>query len=163
MKRRLITLALAASMVLTMSCSVVSGLLGGGASGTVNDLWSDVPPFAGATKANLQLPVAAQLAINAVMQGKFNFIAYISKSAPGDFSAFYTKERMQAQGWGTDSPGCQGVSSNNATTGALCVFNKKVGTKSSVLVIFVSREDATKDTNIFYARAEDDRTPTPVK
>lgn len=161
MNRKLMTAALAAAMVFTMACSFVSGLIGGGAAGTVNDLWPDVPPFAGATKANLQLPLPAQIGLNAVLQGKFNFIAYTSKAQPADIANFYSKQKMQSGGWGSDSPGCSLSTSDGANNGAVCVFTKQQGSKNIALAIFVAKEDATKDSQIFYARVEDDGTPTP--
>ena len=53
----------------------------------------------GMTKANLQLPLAAQIGLNAALQGKFNFIAFTTKKLPADVQAFYTKDRMRAAGW----------------------------------------------------------------
>ncbi len=162
MNRKLMTLALSVAMLMTMACSAISGLISGGGAGTVSDLWPDVPPFAGAAKANLELPLAAQIGLNAVLQGKFNFIAFTTKSQPADVSAFYTKQRMQVAGWAADSPGCNNSTSNGATNGAICIFTRKQAGKDIAVAIFVAKEDATKDTQIFYARVEGDgKTPTP--
>ncbi len=53
MKRKSLAVLLSVTMLLTMACGIVNTLTGGG-SGTTANLWSDVPPFEGATKANLE-------------------------------------------------------------------------------------------------------------
>jgi hypothetical protein len=68
---------------IVVSCRMVESLTGGEKAGTVNSLWSDVPPFAGATKADLQIPLGARLALRVAMQGKINFIAFKTTSSAG--------------------------------------------------------------------------------
>ena len=46
-----------------VSCRMVETLTGNSSAGTVSNLWPDVPPFAGATKAALEIPLGARLAI----------------------------------------------------------------------------------------------------
>ena len=152
MNKKVMTLALAFAMMLTMACSAISGLIGGGTSGTVSDLWPDVPPMDGMTKANLQLPLAAQIGLNAALQGKFNFIAFTTKKLPADVQAFYTKDRMRAAGWAADSPGCSMSTSNGTTNGGICNFTKVQANKTIALAVFMSKEDATKDAQLFFTR-----------
>ena len=73
--RTTIAVLLAATMVFTMSCGIVNTLMNT-SSGTAADLWSDVPAFPGASKAKLDLPLAAKLMVQAAFQGKLEFIAY---------------------------------------------------------------------------------------
>jgi len=51
-----------------VSCRMVESLTGGEKAGTVNSLWPDVPPFAGATKADLAIPLGVRLVLRAAMQ-----------------------------------------------------------------------------------------------
>ena len=69
-------LALILLIAVALSCRFAESLAGDPKAGTVSTLWSDVPPLAGATKADLEIPLGARLAIRAVMQGKINFIAF---------------------------------------------------------------------------------------
>ena len=162
MNKKVVTFALALAMMMTMACGAISNLIGGGTAGTVNDLWADVPPMDGRTKANLQLPLAAQIGLNAALQGKFNFIAFTTKKLPTDAQAFYTKDRMRAAGWAADSPGCSLSTSQGVTNGGICIFTKTQGNKNIALAVFMAKEDATKDLQLFFARVEDDvKTPTP--
>ena len=162
MNRKVVTFALALAMMMTMACGALTSLIGGGTAGMVNDLWADVPPMDGMTKANLQLPLAAQIGLNAALQGKFNFIAFTTKKLPNDVQAFYTKDRMRAAGWAGDSPGCSLSTSNGVANGGICIFSKTQAGKNIALAVFMAKEDPTKDLQIFFARVEDDaRTPTP--
>jgi hypothetical protein len=162
MNRKVVTFALALAMMMTMACGALTSLIGSGTAGTVNDLWADVPPMDGMTKANLQLPLAAQIGLNAALQGKFNFIAFTTKKLPNDVQAFYTKDRMRAAGWAGDSPGCSLSTSNGVANGGICIFSKTQAGKNIALAVFMAKEDPTKDLQIFFARVEDDaRTPTP--
>ena len=162
MNRKVVTFALALAMMMTMACGALTSLIGSGTAGTVNDLWADVPAMEGMTKANLQLPLAAQIGLNAALQGKFNFIAFTTKKLPNDVQAFYTKDRMRAAGWAGDSPGCSLSTSNGVANGGICIFSKTQAGKNIALAVFMAKEDPTKDLQIFFARVEDDaRTPTP--
>ena len=63
-------LALVLMFGVVVSCRMVESLTGGEKAGTVSSLWPDVPPFAGATKADLAIPLGARLMLRAAMQGK---------------------------------------------------------------------------------------------
>ena len=69
-------LALALILGVALSCKLGERLAGDKNAGTVSTLWADVPPFAGATKADLEIPLGARLFIRGVMQGKVNFISF---------------------------------------------------------------------------------------
>ena len=151
-----------AIMSLSMtSCGAVDSLLGGSTAGTVTDLWSDVPPLDGATKANLQLPAASRLIIQAVFQGKLEFISYTATRTPQDVQSFYTKERMQASGWNSDAGGCVDASSTGVANAAFCFFGKKEGSKDIGLAIVITQNEQKTQTQIFYARIDVSTTPTP--
>ncbi len=165
MKRKTIAVLLSVAMILTLACSALN-VLTGGSSGTVTSLWSDVPPFEGATKANLDLPLAAKLAVQAAFQGKLEFIAYTTSKTAQDVQNFYTADRMKATGWtSNDSAGCTGGTTDSSSTtqgaGAFCFFGKQDSGKDIGLAIIVAQDDKTKQTQIFYVRIDVTPTPTP--
>jgi hypothetical protein len=161
MKRNTLAVLLSIAMLLTMACGVVNTLTGGG-SGTTTSLWSDVPPFEGATKANLDLPLAAKLAVQAAFQGKLEFIAFTTTKGTQDVVNFYTADRMKSSGWTTESAGCtSGSTSTDSNQGAFCFYGKKEDAKETGLVIVVAQDDKTKQTQIFYVRIDVTPTPTP--
>ncbi len=165
MKRKTIAIMLSVAMVLTLGCGALN-VLTGGTSGTVGSLWPDVPPFTGATKANLDLPLAAKLAVQAMFQGKLEFIAYTTNKTSQDVQAFYTADRMKASGWDTsETGGCTGSSTDSSSqvqgAGAFCFFGKQAAGKDIGLAIIVAQDDKTKQTQIFYVRIDVTPTPTP--
>lgn len=162
MTRYTVALSLTVMMFMTMACGVVNSLIGGNA-GTTSSLWPDVPAFGGATKANLDLPLAAKLVVQAAFQGKLEFIAFTTTKTPQDVQAFYTADRMKATGWTTDSGGCTASSPSSGTTagGAFCFFGKKDGGKEYGLAIIAAQDDKSKQTQIFYVRIDITSTPTP--
>src|ERR1700674_4479098 len=81
-----------------VSCRMVESLTGGEKAGTVSSLWPDVPPFAGAAKADLQIPLGPRLILRAATQGKMNFIAFTTTKTAQDVKDFYTADRMKAAG-----------------------------------------------------------------
>lgn len=155
MKNKLVCL-IAASLILLGGCS----FLGGSNAGTVDALWADVPKMDGLTNAKLDLPLAARLGIQAVFQGRFDFIAFTTTKTPKDAQAFYTKERMATTGWKSDAGGCLGdtsggsVGASAASQGAVCFFNKKEGAKDLGLAIFINVDDKTKQTQLFFVRVD---------
>src|ERR1043165_2549741 len=88
-------LALILVTAVGLSCRLAKNLTGDPSAGTVSSLWPDVPPLAGATKTDLEIPLGARLAIRAFMQGKINFIAFTTDQRATDVQAFYTNERMK--------------------------------------------------------------------
>jgi hypothetical protein len=147
-----------------VSCRMVETLTGNGSAGTVSSLWSDVPPFEGAKKADLEIPLGARLAIRAAMQGKVNFIAFTSNKNAQDVQNFYTNERMKGAGWTPNEKGCISDAENEKSQGAICLFTRKDGDKQEGLAIIVAQDEKTKETHIFYARADlTQPSPTPSR
>ena len=164
MKKASIAFALCVAMFLTAACGIINTLTCGGGPGTVSTLWADVPAFTGASKANLDLPLPAKLAVQGVFQGKLDFISYTTGSPMQDVQNFYSAERMQATGWNAESGGCTGnASANPLPQGAFCFFGKKEEGKDIGLAIVITQDDKTRQTQIFYVRIDVTTTPTPGK
>lgn len=161
MKRKTLAVLLSVTMLFTMSCGIIDSLLGGGGAGTVASLWPDVPPLDGAAKADLQLPAAAKIFIQAAFQGKLEFIAYATAKSPQDVQTFYSNERMQSAGWNAEAGGCANTGATGAVNAAFCLFGKKESGRDIGLVIAVTQDEKTKQTQIFYVRIDITSTPTP--
>ncbi len=155
MKHRFMVLGLlVGALIFTSACGMVSSLLGGKSSGTVNDLWSDVPRMDGMTKTDMEMPLAARLALQAVLQGRMNFIAYTTDATPQAVLDFYSNERMTGQGWLSEGgTGCFG-DAESAAKGTICVFNKTTDGKNEVLGIVAAKDEETSKTAIFFARVD---------
>ncbi len=162
MKRGLVLLVLVAVALAAAGCGEVSNLAGG-KSGTVANLWPDVPAFEGATKTDISLPLPLRLAIQGIVKAsaqsndaqldKFDFVAYTTPKAPEDVTAFYTQELMAAQGWNeTDQPGCTGGTATGGLAGGICVFGQQNGDKGSALFIITANDVKAQKTQIYYVR-----------
>ncbi len=106
MARNRILVVLAALMLASLACGLANGLIGNTASsGTVTDLWPDVPRMDGLTKTDLQIPLGVNLGIQAYLkaasenQASIDYIAFVSNKNPTAVSAYYTADRMAAAGW----------------------------------------------------------------
>ena len=146
------------------SCRMIDTLTGSGKAGTVNSLWPDVPPIAGATKADLALPLGARLAIRTAMQGKVSFIAFSTEQTPQEIQDFYTRERMKSAGWTAAEKGCISDTEDKESQGAVCLFDRQSGSKKEGLAIVLAQDEKSKQTDIFYARidlTESETTPSP--
>ena len=155
-------LALILVLAVAMACRFVETFTGDPKAGTVSSLWPDVPPLAGATKADLEIPLGARLAIRAMMQGKINFIAFTTDQSAQDVKAFYSNERMKAAGWTPSDKGCIGDTEDKDNHGAVCLFKRKDGNREEGLAIILAQDEKTKKTEIFYARIElPEPTPSP--
>jgi hypothetical protein len=147
-----------------VSCRMVETLTGNSSAGTVSRLWPDVPPFAGATRADLEIPLGARLAIRTVMQGKINFIAFTTDKSAQDVQNFYLDDRMRAAGWTANKNGCIGDTDDKQSQGAVCLFTHKDGDKQEGLAIVVAQDEKSKQTEIFYARIDlTQPTPSPSR
>src|SRR5262245_54912369 len=91
-----------------VSCKLSERLMGDKNAGTVSALWPDVPPFAGATKTDMDIPLGARLLIRTMSRGKLNFISFRTDKTAQDVKDFYSKERMKTAGWTADEKGCTG-------------------------------------------------------
>lgn len=156
--------ALLLLLSVVVSCRMVESLSGGEKGGTVSTLWPDVPPFEGATKADLQIPLGPRLLLRAAMRGKINFIAFTTSKTAQDVKDFYTADRMKATGWTPHEQGCIGDTEDQKDQGAVCLFRRKDGDKQEALAIIVAESEKTKQTDIFYARIDmTEPTPSPTK
>ncbi len=172
MKGKILLCALAMLMLSSLACGLANGLLANaGGAGTVSDLWPDVPRMGGLTKTTLQLPMAANLLIQAYFkaaatqnQGALNYIGFVATGTPGDVTSFYTTERMQAAGWnGKSAPGCVNDTSTATPAGGLCIFTKESGSGVGAMLAVVTVVDATtKQTQVFFARIDVKNLPTPT-
>ena len=133
---------------------MVESLTGGEKAGTVSNLWPDVPAFPGATKADLAIPLGMRLILRAAMQGKINFIAFTTSKSAQEVKDFYTPALMTSSGWKVNEKGCLGDTEDEKSQGAVCVFERRDGTKKEGLAIIVAEDKKTKLTNIFYARID---------
>ena len=148
-------LALTLILGAALSCKLGERLAGDKSAGTVSTLWSDVPPFAGATKSDMEIPLGARLMIRAMMQGKINFITYRTDKTAEDVKSFYTNDRMKAAGWNANQKtACVGDTEDSKNHGAICLFSRKDGGKDEGLAIVVAQDEKLPETNIFYARVD---------
>ncbi|MGQ9785727.1 MAG: hypothetical protein ACUVSJ_04640 [Anaerolineae bacterium] len=166
MKARNVMVLSLVLLVLATACNLTSFIPGGGSAGTVSTLWSDVPPFEGATRENIDLPLPARIALQAMLRGQLEFIVYTTPQPVQAVKDFYTKDRMAAAGWSSEaSAGCEITSSegSQAQTPAqdMCFFSKQEGNREIGLVILLIRDDNTAKTQIFYARVNLEATPEP--
>ena len=143
-----------------LSCRMAESLTGGAKAGTVSNLWADVPAFAGAQKADLEIPLGARLAMRAMMQGKVNFIAFTTDKSAEEVKTFYSNDLMKAAGWTPNQNGCIADTQDEKSQGAICLYGRKDGGKDEGLAIIVAENEKTKQTEIFYARIDMTR-PSP--
>src|ERR1700741_340291 len=134
-------LALTLILGVALSCKLGERLAGDKKAGTVSTLWADVPPFQGATKSDLEIPLGARLFIRGMMQGKVNFISFKTDRPAQEVKDFYSKERMKAAGWNTDEKGCVGDTDDSQNHGAVCFFKRKDGDKEEGLAIVVAQDE----------------------
>jgi hypothetical protein len=127
---------------------MVDTLTGNSKAGTVDALWPDVPPIAGATKTDLALPLWARLAIRAAMQGKVSFIAFTTAKSAQEVQDFYTKERMKSAGWVANDRGCISDTEEKKSEGAVCILNRQDGKKKEGLEMGLAQDErASKQTS----------------
>jgi hypothetical protein len=146
------------------ACRMIDTLSGNGKAGTVEALWPDVPPIAGATKTDLALPLGARMAIRAAMQGKVSFISFTTAKSAQDVQDFYTKERMTKAGWVANDRGCVSDTEDPKSQGAICLYSRQDGKKKEGLAIVLAQDEKSKQTDIFYARIDltvSDASPSP--
>lgn len=147
-------LALALVLGAGISCKLAERLGGDKNAGTVSALWADVPPFEGATKADLEIPLGARLMIRALSQGTVSFISFRTPKTAQEVKDFYTNERMKTAGWEPHDKGCIGDTEDSTNHGGVCMFVKKASGKEELLAIIIAQDEKLPDTNIFYARVD---------
>ena len=147
-------LALALILGVAISCKLSERLAGDKNAGTVSELWPDVPPFQGATKADLEIPLGVRLLLRGMSQGKVNFISFRTDKPAQEVKDFYSVARMKAAGWIANDKGCTGDTDDTNNHGAICLFSRKDGGKEEGLAIVVAQDEKLPETNIFYARID---------
>jgi hypothetical protein len=161
-KRRFVPVILI-FLLFCLSCRMVETLSGNESAGTVENLWSDVPAFEGASKTDLAMPLGARLLIRTMMQGKVNFIAFTTNRSAQEVQNFYNDARMHQSGWETSEAGCTGDTQDGESRGVICFFKRADGGKEEGLAIIVAQDQKTGKTDIFYARfdlSEQGKTPS---
>jgi hypothetical protein len=158
MKASASLLALALIVGVAISCRLSERLAGDKNAGTVSELWPDVPPFQGATKADLEIPLGVRLLIRGMSQGKVNFISFRTDKFAQEVKDFYSNDRMKAVGWIANDKGCTGDTEDTKNHGALCLFSRKDSGKEEGLAIFVAQDEKLPETHIFYARIDTTQT-----
>jgi hypothetical protein len=154
MKASASLLALILIFGVAISCKLSEKLAGDKNAGTVSELWADVPPFQGATKAEIEIPLGMRLLIRGMTQGKVNFISFRTDKPAQEVKDFYSVDRMKAAGWIANDKGCTGDTEDTKNHGAICLFSKKNNGKDEALAIIVAQDEKQPDTNIFYARVD---------
>ena len=154
MKASASLLALILIFGVAISCKLSERLAGDKNAGTVSELWPDVPPFQGATKADIEIPLGMRLLIRGMTQGKVNFISFRTDKPAQEVKDFYSVDRMKAVGWIANDKGCTGDTEDTTNHGAVCLFSKKNNGKDEALAIIVAQDEKLPDTNIFYARVD---------
>jgi hypothetical protein len=154
MKASASLLALALIFGAAISCKLSERLAGDKNAGTVSELWPDVPPFQGATKAEIEIPLGVRLLIRGIMQGKVNFISFRTAKPAQEIKDFYSVDRMKAAGWVANDKGCTGDTEDSQNHGAVCLFSKKNNGKQEALAIIVAQDEKLPESNIFYARID---------
>jgi len=147
-------LALALIFGVAISCRLSERLAGDKNAGTVSQLWPDVPPLEGATKADLEIPLGVRLMIRTMAQGKVNFISFRTSKTAQEVKDFYSNDRMKAAGWLANDKGCTGDTEDTKNHGAMCLFSRKDQGKEEALAIIVAQDEKLPETNIFYARID---------
>ena len=147
-------LALALIFGVAVSCRLSERLAGDKNAGTVSQLWPDVPPLEGATKADLEIPLGVRLMIRTMAQGKVNFISFRTSKTAQEVKDFYSNDRMKAAGWTANDKGCTGDMEDKKNHGAMCMFSRRDGGKEEALAIIIAQDEKLPDTNIVYARID---------
>ena len=147
-------LALVLVLGVAISCKLAERLGGDKNAGTVSELWPDVPPFQGATKAEIEIPLGLRLLIRGMTQGKVNFISFRTDKTAQEVKDFYSNDRMKAAGWAANDKGCTGDMEDQKNHGAMCMFTRRDGGKEEGLAIIVAQDEKLPETNIFYARID---------
>jgi hypothetical protein len=147
-------LALVLILGVAISCKLSERLAGDKNAGTVKELWADVPPFQGATKADLEIPLGMRLLIRGMTQGKVNFISFRTDKSAQEVKDFYSNDRMKAAGWLAKDEGCTGDTEDTNNHGATCLYSRRDGGKDEALAIIVVEDEKLPETNIFYARID---------
>lgn len=144
-------LALALLLAVALSCNLAERLGGNDETVMVSSLWPDVPPFPGATKADMKLPLPMRILFSRVMKGKASFITFRTDKPPQEVKDFYAGNSMTEAGWARENEDCFRDTENMQTGGSLCRFTK-AQQKNDGLGIMVQPENS--GATIFYIRID---------
>ena len=158
MKASASLLVLVLVLGVAISCKLSERLGGDKNAGTVSELWPDVPPFQGATKAEVKIPLGVRLLIRGMSQGRVNFFSFRTNKTAQEVKDFYSNDRMKAAGWAANDKGCTGDMEDKKNHGAMCMFSRRDGAKEEALAIIVAQDEKLPDTNIIYARIDTTKT-----
>ena len=148
-------LALVLIVGVGLSCKLAERLTSNKNISSVNELWSDVPPYPGATKTNLELPMPARIGLRLVMDGQMNYIGFSTDKSVVEVRDYYSRTRMLEAGWAQGQKDCTGNPDDKKNPSAICVFaREKNDTHSDVLAIVAMKNDKLPETNIFYVRMD---------
>ncbi|HEX7335454.1 MAG TPA: hypothetical protein VF290_28430 [Pyrinomonadaceae bacterium] len=149
-------LALALLLAVALACNLAERLGGDDQSVMVTSLWPDVPPFPGATKTDVKLPLPMRIVFSKMMKGKMSFITFRTDKSAQEVKDFYSGNSMTGAGWARDDESCFRDTENMQTGGSLCNFTKAqpkkeglgimVQGESSGATIFYIRIDMTEET-----------------
>ena len=144
-------LALALLLAVALSCNLAERLGGDDQSVMVANLWPDVPPFPGATKTDMKLPLPMRIVFSRIMKGKIAFISFRTDKSPQEVKDFYSGNSMTSAGWARADDSCFRDTKEVKSGGAMCMFNKG-GPKQEVVAITVQPDSSS--TMIFYTRID---------
>lgn len=142
-------LALALLLAVALSCNLAERLGGDDQSVMVANLWSDVPPFPGATKTDIKLPLPMRIIFGRMMKGKMSFISFRTDKSEQEVKDFYSGNSMTGAGWTRMDDRCFRDTKEMKTGGAMCTFTRG-GAKQEMIAIMVQPENS--GTMIFYTR-----------
>jgi hypothetical protein len=144
-------LALALLVAVALSCNLAERLGGDDQSVMVSSLWPDVPPFPGAAKVDLKLPLPMRIIFGRMMKGKVAFITFRTDKPEQEVKDFYSGNSMTDAGWARVNDSCFRDTKEMKTNGAMCSFTKG-GPKQEMMAIMVQPESS--GTTIFYTRID---------
>jgi hypothetical protein len=164
MRKTTAIFALILVVSVVVSCKLIETFTGNEKEATVSSLWLDVPPFPGAQKADLKIPMFARVILRATMQGKISFIAFTTDKTAQEVREFYSADRMKTTGWTLNEKGCAGDTEDKKKQGDVCFFTRKDGDKQEGLALIVGEDAKSKQTQIFYARIDMTQpSPSPAR
>lgn len=177
MVKRTLFLVVGGMALATVACSLLGQVAGsvvnkvaGSGFTSVNSLWPDVPKMDGLTNdPNLDMPVYAKIYVQTALKamsggtGSVDWVAYTTDKTADDVAAYYTAERMSAQGWDADQTNAcfSGSQQGVSEAGAICLFSKTNSNPQVVLAILAASDTNANKTDVFFLRLSEQVTPTP--
>jgi len=177
MKALLNASALAALAVTVIACRGINPLKGSDSGLTRSpELWSDVPKMDGLSSSNLEPPFFVKLLMRTALNqlgGKGakdtgDWIVFDSARKSDDVKAFYSNERMAANGWEkSDKSTCvSGSEYGVPQVGMVCLYVRHTTDKDIGLMIIPAQAEQAGQINVWFVRVEsppDSKTSTASK